>query len=131
MRGCYSAPVDWLAEFMRFWHFFAGALALALSILASAHAVIYKRDPRSATLWVGVAWLLPLLGAVLYFTLGVNRLRRRAVLLRGHREPFAVPMGGAHVTPALLPGLLPADGRHFEALVGAMNQGKPMVKCRG
>lgn len=114
--------MDWLAEFTRYWHYFAAALALALSVIASAHAVIYKRDPRSATLWAGLVWMFPLVGAVLYFMLGVNRIRRRAVLLRGNREPFAAPSGAARVETEQLPDLLPASARHLEALVGAMNQ---------
>jgi len=54
------------------WHFALGGLALALSIAASTHAVLYKRDSRSTIAWVGFIWLVPLGGAVLYFLLGVN-----------------------------------------------------------
>jgi cardiolipin synthase len=88
--------MDRLAEFTRYWQYFAAVLALVLAVLGSAHAVIYKRDPRSALLWAGLIWMLPLAGAVLYFTLGVNRIRRRAVLLRGGRESFIVPSPPVH-----------------------------------
>jgi cardiolipin synthase A/B len=47
-------------------------LELALSaavflsaVLASAHAVIYKREPRAAALWVIVIWLIPVAGPLL------------------------------------------------------------------
>jgi cardiolipin synthase len=43
-----------------------GAVALAVALLTAGHAIIYKRDPRSAALWVLLAWLLPILGGVLY-----------------------------------------------------------------
>src|SRR5262249_26717453 len=59
----------------------AGFLA---SVFASAHALLWKRDTRAAALWLGVIWLAPLVGAILYFTLGVNRIRRRAQLLGVH-----------------------------------------------
>ena len=62
-----------------------GVLAVVTVLLAtwaSVHAVIYKRDPRAALLWVGVAWLMPLLGPLLYSVLGVNRIRRWAESLR-------------------------------------------------
>ena len=38
----------------------------------------YKRDPRSATLWVLLIALLPLGGSLLYELFGINRYRRRA-----------------------------------------------------
>jgi len=57
-------------------------VAIAAALLASGHAVIYKRDPRSAALWVIVIWMLPVAGPVLYLLLGINRVRRRAAALR-------------------------------------------------
>jgi cardiolipin synthase len=65
-------------------------LELALSVVvfvaavvASGHAVIYKREPRAAALWIVVIWLVPAAGPVLYVLLGVNRVRRQAVAMRG------------------------------------------------
>ena len=72
-----------------FWHIGVAILAVLLSILASGHAVLYKRDSRSVIAWVGFVWLVPLVGAVLYFIFGINRLRR----------PSARPTG-ERVTPA-------------------------------
>ena len=57
-------------------------IALAVALLTAGHAVLYKRDPRSAALWVLLAWLLPILGAILYVFFGVNRVQRRAARLR-------------------------------------------------
>jgi cardiolipin synthase len=54
-------------------------------LLASIHALLHKRDSRAATLWLGVIWFLPVLGPILYLTLGVNRIRRRARLLGVHK----------------------------------------------
>jgi cardiolipin synthase len=70
------------------WHYFIGALALCLSIIASAHTVLRKRDSRAAIAWVGFIWFLPLVGALLYFIFGVNRLRRQATLLRAGMEHY-------------------------------------------
>jgi cardiolipin synthase len=39
-------------------------------------------DPRSAMLWVGMIWMMPLAGALLYVVLGINRIKRRARILR-------------------------------------------------
>jgi cardiolipin synthase len=59
----------------------AAALTLALSALASGHAVLHKRDVRAALGWVALIWLAPVLGAAAYAVLGVNRIRRRAAAL--------------------------------------------------
>ena len=60
----------------------SGAMLLA-GLVASSHAVIYKREPRSAALWAVIIWLVPAVGPVLYFLLGINRVQRRAAALRG------------------------------------------------
>jgi cardiolipin synthase len=83
---------------------FAGAVLVA-DLLASGHAVLYKRDSRSAALWLAVVWILPGLGAILYITIGVNRVERRATRLRRrmvrHRADAQFPAGepGTHFTP--------------------------------
>lgn len=53
------------------------------AVVASGHAVIYKHEPRATALWVVVTRLLPAAGPVLYVLLGVNRVRRHAVAMRG------------------------------------------------
>ena len=60
---------------------FAIAVVVA-AVLASGHAIIYKRDSRSAAIWVLVVWIVPAAGALAYALLGVNRVQRRAVRMR-------------------------------------------------
>jgi len=51
----------------------------AVAALATAgHALLHKRDPRSAWAWITACWLFPLGGALLYLWFGVNRIERRA-----------------------------------------------------
>lgn len=57
-------------------------LAGAPGVLASGHALLNKRRPRSAFGWIAVCLTFPLAGALLYFLFGVNRTRRRARRLR-------------------------------------------------
>src|SRR5436190_20777970 len=85
---------------------YAFLTAVAIGALtASGHAVIYKRDSRSASIWVLVIWILPALGPVLYALLGVNRVERRAARLRRgmvrHRTDPQFPPSepGTHFTP--------------------------------
>jgi cardiolipin synthase len=55
---------------------FAGAAFLSLASVG--HALLFKRDPRSALGWIMACLVLPLLGPVLYWSMGVNRIRTRA-----------------------------------------------------
>ncbi len=68
----------------RFWPHFAAGFDFLAALLVSCHALLHKRDHRAATLWIGIAWLMPLMGPSLYLILGVNRIRRRAVKLAVH-----------------------------------------------
>ena len=73
-----------LDEIARFWPDLAAAFDFLAALLASCHALLHKRDPRAAALWLGVIWLVPVLGPLLYVALGVNRIRRRAISLGVH-----------------------------------------------
>src|SRR5882672_3321170 len=83
---------------------FLAAVALAAAI-ASGHAVIYKRDSRSAAIWVLVVWIMPAVGALAYAVLGINRVERRAARLRRHMVrhrtdgQFPPSEPGTHFTP--------------------------------
>lgn len=54
------------------------AAALILSTACSVHALLYRRDYRSTVSWIALLWLVPIIGAVLYLLLGINRINRRA-----------------------------------------------------
>src|SRR4051794_7148096 len=58
------------------------SVSLVAAATAGSHAVIYKREPRSAAIWVIIICFMPLAGPVLYFILGINRVERRAASLR-------------------------------------------------
>ncbi|MDF7674545.1 cardiolipin synthase [Acetobacteraceae bacterium ESL0709] len=55
-----------------------GLLGLACSISATIHILLTKRDTAAAAGWIGVCWLMPILGSLLYLMLGINRVHRRA-----------------------------------------------------
>src|SRR5690606_18461363 len=114
----------------RYWRYAVAALGLVLSIWASGHAIIYKRDPRAAVLWVGVAWLLPLAGAVLYFLLGVNRIRRWAESLRRDMERVRVHSGPAVCGPDEVAARMPGVALDVAGLARAVGQvaKRPLLK---
>lgn len=77
------------------WQTMGIVFGLLLAIFSSSHAVIYKRDSRSAVLWVAFIWILPIAGSILYALFGINRVKRRALLLRGNMEYVtSEPMAG-------------------------------------
>jgi cardiolipin synthase len=79
--------------------------AVLAAVLAAGHAIIYKRDSRSASIWVLVVLLVPALGALAYAVLGVNRVQRRAVRMRSrmvrHRRESQIAASdpGTHFVP--------------------------------
>ncbi|HEY0975349.1 MAG TPA: phospholipase D-like domain-containing protein [Solimonas sp.] len=88
------------------WSWEHGLLLLGLMVasVASAHALLNKRDPRAVWGWIGVCWLFPFGGSLLYFLFGINRLEMRAHKLRPptvNRRTRRQPRAHAQQRPAL------------------------------
>ncbi len=60
-----------------------GGLHFVLAAAVTAHALMTKRDVPAAIGWIGMAWLAPILGALLYVGFGINRVKHRARRLKG------------------------------------------------
>lgn len=71
---------------------------VAVAVAVTVHVLLNKRDVGAAVSWIGIAWLSPFLGGLLYVTMGINRVKRRAQRLRRQRLPIATA------------GEIPADG---------------------
>ena len=85
--------MDWqtiLKTVEHFWPHLVAGVSLVVAVVASSHVVMYKRDSRAAIGWAGIIWLVPLVGTALYVVLGINRVQRRAVQLRGPFSPYSV-----------------------------------------
>ena len=52
-----------------------------IAISATSHVVLHKRNVRATIGWIGLIWLSPLIGAVLYLLLGINRIQRTGTSL--------------------------------------------------
>lgn len=104
-------------------------LNLLVALAASTHVILNKSDTRSATAWVGLIWLVPFLGAVLYIFLGINRIKRRAKLLKSAATDYGVLLDEAPRSPADLDRELGATrARLIElARVGAQVTGRPLL----
>jgi len=72
-----------------------GAIYLLLALWAGLHVILNKRNEASAFSWLGIIVLAPLLGALLYWFFGINRIRARAQAempdlssVATHRDPI-------------------------------------------
>jgi len=74
------------------WPYLLSTVTVVVSLLATAHVVLRKRDVRAAIAWVGFIWVLPLAGALLYGLLGINRIRRKARILRPEQHVALVEL---------------------------------------
>ena len=61
---------------------------LSSAAAAGLHALLTKADPRSALSWIAVCWLFPLVGSVLYWLFGINRVRTHSRSLHTREENF-------------------------------------------
>lgn len=105
-----------LYRLAEFWAEIAGVLVLGVTVVATGHVLLNKRDSKAATGWIGVIWLSPLLGSVLYVLFGINRIRRRAAVLRNPAARKAPPQGACACKPSQLAALLPDDKQHLAAI---------------
>src|SRR6266567_7775727 len=71
--GVSAKCMDLLDTLSRFWPHLGSGFHVLAALLASIHALLRKRDSRSATLWLVTIWFLPVLGPILYLALGINR----------------------------------------------------------
>ncbi|MDO8288373.1 MAG: phospholipase D-like domain-containing protein [Parvibaculum sp.] len=69
--------------FADIWPITLATIQLAAMLGAAGHAMLSKSDVRSASGWVGFILLVPILGWLIYFLFGVNRIERRAREMRG------------------------------------------------
>ena len=98
------------------WLILSAAIDLVIAVVASAHVLLTKRDTRATIGWVGLICLTPLVGAILYIWLGINRIERRARRLRGlhqHPQPTFRP---AVCPQATINETLAPDGAHLCSL---------------
>lgn len=109
--------MDELLEILRqFWPHLVVLLYFACGVPAAMHAILSRRDVRSAVGWVGLIWLTPIVGAVLYVLLGINRIQRAALRLRANQLVPDQPHHASETPDATLWQILEAGHGHFTTL---------------
>ena len=109
--------LEFLTWFMStLWPWVLAAMHTLLVIGGTGHVVLTKRDPRAALGWVGVIWLAPIVGTILYFTFGINRIHRRARSLRGGRSQVDTTSGIAQASDDVVLSVLGDESANLAAL---------------
>ena len=83
-----------------------------LAVFSAGHALLYKKDSRAALGWIAVCLTFPLMGSLLYFLFGINRIRTRAQKLKAF-FPFQFGIGteeSDNRTEPEIPGLTMSPG---------------------
>lgn len=104
-------------------------LISAVALTTAIHALLYKRDPRSAFAWVAICLLFPIAGPLLYVFFGINRIRSRAQKLQEER-PFRLELGQERIAPLapfeVSPSDLPEEFLSIARVADAVTRG-PLV----
>ncbi len=101
---------------LHIWPHILAAAIVVIATAAAGHAVMYKRESRSAVGWTAVILMMPLVGPLLYFLFGINRIQRRAARLRVRPEPAPIQTHPLQCPPDELRTLLPPECRHLATL---------------
>jgi cardiolipin synthase A/B len=83
---------------------FLATLHCMAALAVTAHVLLRKRDVRASIAWIGLAWLSPGLGSVLYFVFGINRVVRRATHI-GRRAALHTAFSSRNHEPSDLSNL--------------------------
>ncbi len=103
-----------------FWYSLAALLVPVASLLASCHAILGKRDHRSALTWVALHWLVPVFGVLFYLLFGINRIRVRASNL--YSAAMRREDQSARCTDAEIAEALNRDSLHLLSLARAVDR---------
>ena len=106
----------------------AAVAHIAIATSVTIHVLLYKRNIGTSISWMGIAWLSPFIGGILYYALGVNRVKRRALRLRRERShmflveevapdaPDAGPLTPLEYAIGRLTGLSPETGNRISLM---------------
>ncbi|MEX2180226.1 MAG: cardiolipin synthase [Gemmatimonadaceae bacterium] len=107
------------------WQPWLAAFVFLLDVAVTLHVVLRKRDSRAAIAWVGLIWLVPFVGALLYLLFGLNRIRRHAMEIQRERRRILSGIT-QHDAPEWVTGSVRPRLAGI-ARIGATLSGRPLV----
>ena len=75
-----------MANLPESWPTWLALVLIVVDVAVSLHVVLNKRDVRAAISWVGLIWLAPVAGVLLYGLFGLNRIKRQATEIQRARR---------------------------------------------
>jgi cardiolipin synthase len=81
----------------------AAILYVVLALIVTVDVLLKKSDVRSALGWIGMVWLAPIFGSLLYYLFGINRVTRRALKMSRLDDAQAPPT--ANIEPDCSPNI--------------------------
>src|SRR5579872_5217592 len=78
------------------WVVLISLLHVLVAGAVTVDVLLKKSDVRGALGWIGAAWFSPILGGLLYYLFGINRVTRRALRMsklneaQARRQPSAL-----------------------------------------
>jgi cardiolipin synthase len=111
-------------QLIALWPAAVSTLHLAGAIWATIDAILRKRTTAAVIAWVGVIWLAPIVGPLVYLGFGINRVQRRGVALdvksalAGERLPASATIERHAVECIAGSATLPSLARLGEELTG-------------
>lgn len=116
--------------YMSYWPVAVAGGERLVAIFAGLHALLRKRETNSVIGWVGLIWLTPLVGSLLYFCFGINRIQRKGNALQSQLA-LAMSRIRVPIPDAVAARLQDARKRHpnFSQLVDAVGRltGRPLL----
>jgi len=73
------------------WPYLITLVTFCVTLATAVHILYRKRDTRAAAGWLGLVWFAPVLGVLLYWMFGVNRIKRRARLILADKQIVPLP----------------------------------------
>jgi len=67
----------------------AGIVYVLIAATVTVDVLLTKSDVRGALGWIGAAWFSPILGGLIYYLFGINRVTRRALKMSKLKEAQA------------------------------------------
>ena len=89
---------------------------IAAMIGTAVHVIHCKRDVRAAVGWLGLVWFAPVLGILLYWVFGINRIKRKAQNIFSSSQPGETPSTLRAMLPEHLPDQLGQDWEDLSQL---------------
>ncbi len=102
-------------------------LVVVIQALSAGHALLYKRDPRASWAWIVTCILFPPFGSLLYFLLGINRVRTKAQKLKSYWPEYELKFQGSEAIKTVLDFRIFAEEFHYFATLSDAITFRPLL----